>query len=751
MNRFKALTQFLWLSGSVAARFCGALLLITFCGIPLVAPAILVAPASAASQVHALFDLNRPANGPFPSNVFTVDDSSQNTGLRVNLPKPDCISRPSDCEDLDVINSLDGFNLLPRLSIPFDGTIDLTTVTSQTVFLISLGSTLPDGHPRGKIVGINRVGWDPLTNTLHAESDELLDQHTRYALVVTNGLRDAQGRPVEATDAFRRFRHDLNFGQTGDRDLKDYRKELLDALEAARAVGVLESDIVSASVFTTQSSTAMLEKIRDQIKSATPASADFNLGSGGTRTVFSLDGVTAITFNQQTRVTPVGFTPLTLDVSLLRIIPGAVGQIAFGKYASPDYMIHPGEHIPEVGTLSGIPQVQGMNDVFFNLFLPSGTPPAGGWPVAIFGHGSPNNKNDQPLEVAATMAAHGIATISISFYGNGSGPLSTLTVNRTSGTPVSLPAGGRGIDQNHDNLISAIGEGRNAAPPRTIISSRDAARQTIADFMQLVRVIEVGMDVDDEGSPELDPSRIYYFGHSLGAMWGTIFLAVEPNVRAAAFNSVGTPYDNLRLSPMFRPGSIGVPLRDRVPSLINSPSLTNIGGVTVLPPFFNEGLPLRNQAPLINTVAGAMETQEVLDHMKWASQAASSLACAPYLRKSPLTGVPAKSVLFQFSIGDQIATNPTTTAVLRAGDLADRATYFRNDLARAENGLVAKNPHSLIRLIANPAVGVVARGIQEQIAVFLASDGNLIIHPEPIRFFEVPIAGPLPEDLNFIP
>ncbi len=232
-------------------------------------------------------------------------------------------------------------------------------------------------------------------------------------------------------------------------------------------------------------------------------------------------------------------------------------------------------------------------------------------------------------------------------------------------------------------------------------------------------------------------------------MIGTIFLAVEPSVRAGAFNSVGTPADNLRLSPMFRSG-IGNLLASRM--LINSPGLTAIGGVSVGPPYFNENLPLRNQAPVINTVAGAMEIQDVLDHMKWASQSASSLACAPYLRKSPLAGVPAKAVLFQFNIGDQIATNPTTTAVLRAGDLADRATYFRNDLAYAENPLgVAKNPHLLIRLITSPSVGAMARGVQEQIAVFLASDGNLIIHPEPSRFFEVPIGGPLPEDLNFIP
>ena len=267
--------------------------------------------------------------------------------------------------------------------------------------------------------------------------------------------------------------------------------------------------------------------------------------------------------------------------------------------------------------------------------------------------------------------------------------------------------------------------------------------------MQLVRVIEFGIDVDGDGAPDLNPSRIYYFGHSLGGMWGTIFLAIEPSVRTGVLNSVGTPYDNLRLSPAFRAGSIGVPLASRVPSLINSPGLTHVGGVNVGPPFFNENLPLRNQPQLTNTVAGAMEIQEVLDRMRWVTQSASSLACAPYLRKNPLPGVPAKSVLFQFNFGDRIATNPTTSALLRAGELTDRTTFYRNDLAFAESPAVPKDPHLLIRNITLPSIAAMSRGIQEQIAVFFASDGVLIIHPEPSRFFEVPIAGPLSEDLNF--
>src|SRR2546430_12063386 len=89
---------------------------------------VLLLPAFAqVGRVHALFSLETLAGGPFPSDLFTIADQSQNTGLRINLPKPDCLARPSACEDLDVINTLDGFNLQPRLSIPFDGPTDINS------------------------------------------------------------------------------------------------------------------------------------------------------------------------------------------------------------------------------------------------------------------------------------------------------------------------------------------------------------------------------------------------------------------------------------------------------------------------------------------------------------------------------------------------------------------------------------------------------------------------------------------------
>jgi hypothetical protein len=141
------------------------------------------------------------------------------------------------------------------------------------------------------------------------------------------------------------------------------------------------------------------------------------------------------------------------------------------------------------------------------------------------------------------------------------------------------------------------------------------------------------------------------------------------------------------------------------------------------------------------------------NYWEWVSLSGDPLGYVSHLRNDPLPGVPAKSVLFQFAKGDQTIPNPTNTALLRAGALADRATLYQNDLAFAEDPGVPKDPHRFMTAIGstNELVRAIARGAQEQIATFFASDGQVIIHPEPARFFEVPIQGSLPEDLNWIP
>jgi hypothetical protein len=385
--------------------------------------------------------------------------------------------------------------------------------------------------------------------------------------------------------------------------------------------------------------------------------------------------------------------------------------------------------------------------------------------VAIYGHGINGNKNEWLPLVAASMASQGIATIGINAAGVGFGPLSTLTVNQTAGSSVTFAAPGRAYDQNGDGVIPNF-EGFVATAPRKVLGQADVLRQTAVDLMQLARVTEAGVDVDGDGSRDLDPSRLYYFGNSLGGEYGTLFLAVEPGVRAGVLNVPGgTPLDWTNTTGR-RAGEIGADLASRTPSLLNPPGITSIAGVPVNGPHVNENLPLRDglpltvrladgtsqviQSPVTNTVAGAMAIQEALENREWAHMLGDPVAYAPHLRKDPLVDVPAKSVLIQFARGDQNVTNPRTTALLRAGDLADRATLYRHDLAFAENPTMPRNPHQFLIQVDSPAVRPIALGYQAQIATFFASDGTEVIHPEPVGFFETPIAGALPEDLGFI-
>jgi len=367
--------------------------------------------------------------------------------------------------------------------------------------------------------------------------------------------------------------------------------------------------------------------------------------------------------------------------------------------------------------------------------------------------------------VAASLAERGIATIAINAVGHGFGPLSTLTVTPSVGAPVTFPAGGRGIDQNGDGIIGN-NEGISAAAPRSIVRERDGLRQTVADLMQLVRVIEVGVDAEGDGARDLDPSRINYLGQSLGGTFGTEFLAVEPSVHVGVLNVPGGPtIDSIRLSTQNRP-AVGTALASRTPSLLNSPGVASLDGVPIAGQRFDENMPLRDgvplvvrladgtqrviQSPVINTVAGAMPIQEVLEHTEWVSQSGNPVAYAPHIRKAPLAGVPAKSVIYQFAKGDQVTPNPATTAILRAGALADRATFYRHDLAFAEYPSLPTIPHGFLTAFQIPAFRPIIQGAQEQIATFFATDGATVIHPEPARFFETPIAGSLPEHLNFI-
>lgn len=677
-----------------------------------------------ADGVAIRYDLSDPAGSPFPSDRFTTADPDQNTGRRVALPLPNCTTHPSDCADIKVLNTLDGFSTQPRITLPFNGDIDPRTVNSSTVFLMNLGDILT-GMGAGQKVGINQVVWDPASKTLAFESDELLNEHSRYVLIVTDGVRDASGKKLKSVDMD-------NDDSDQRRETSEYRRELRDALRSRIPANL---KVAAATLFSTQSISADLHKIMLSVKKAKPT-ASFMIGNdGATRAVFPLAG-SSFTLNRQDKVSEL--TSSLLPTALLQVVPGAVGSIAYGTFKSPSYL-NSARYIPATPTRTGEPALQATETLVFQLFLPSVAKPAKGYPVAIFGHGFTDSMYGAPWLVASTFAARGIATLSIQVVGHGGGKQGTLSV-ASGGATVILPAGGRGYDQNGDGKIDST-EGVSAVAPYTVLNNRDGLRQTVVDLMQLVSEVENGMDVDGDGNADLDRERIYYAGQSFGGIYGAMLLGVEPRIKAGVPNVPGGSITEVARLGAFRPLT-GIALASRVPSLINLPA----GGIN-----FDENIPLRNQATVVNTVPGAMAIQQLLDRNEWAQQAGNPVSYAPFIRANPLPGNSAKPVLIQFALGDQTVPNPTTTAIVRAGKLGDAAVQYRNDLAYAANPAVPRNPHTFLTNIYTPAAAPFAIAAQRQIADFFLSNGKVVTDPDgPGPIFEVP-SKDLPETLNFIP
>jgi hypothetical protein len=708
----------------------------------LISAAALVACGSSeeSSKVAVKFGTSDPDAAPFPSDRYSVADAAQLSGRRIALPKPDCAVRVSDCQDVDVLNTLDGFSVTPRFTVPFTGDIDPATVSSDSVYLLHVG-TAGELRAGGK-VGINQIAWDAPSRTLSFKSDELLLEHARYLLVVTNRVRDTEGKALGGGEWIDDA-SGLAIGRQAETGA--YRDELRRALALAAADA---GRPVAASLFTTQSATSELAQLASQVKARTPVAVDFMVATRGgapARAVFDVNEVTRLQFRRQVGTTQ--FSDIEQQLVSLQVMQGSIAKVGYGYFDSPNYLTST-LLIPPMGTATGAPQQRGESRLLLQLFVPSGPRPAGGWPVVIYGHGFGDSVFGSPWAVASVFASHGLATASIHVMGHGGGTQGSLQATLTGGASVTLPATGRGVDVNGDGSIAPT-EGSTAPQPYGLVGARDTLRQTVVDLMQLVRQFEAGVDIDGDGAADFNGQRIGYSGQSFGGVYGTMLMGVERSLVAGAPNVGGG-----NLVEATRLGSLRIlrstSLANRTPSLINLPPAAGLPAPANLQ--FDENMPLRNEPTLVKHVPGAMAIAASFERSEWTQQAGVAAAYAPLIRKRPLPGHAPKPILFQMAKGDKTMPNPTSSLIVRAGDFADRVTYFRNDLAYAANPALPKDPHGFLAGIANPATRPFAIAAQRQVAEFLVSGGTSTIDPDGAQgIFEVPLVGPLPEGLNYVP
>jgi dienelactone hydrolase len=672
-----------------------------------------------AGGVRVEFNPTDPAVGPFPTDFLTAPNPEMKTGRQVALPLPDSSQPP----EAALLNQLDGFNVQARITVKFSGPVNPDTLKDGLFFLWldpvpERESTLA---PTGTLTRANRIVFDPATNTAYAKPDDVLEQGRRYAILVTTAVKDLEGAPVEADEGFRLCLQAAIGGE--------YCEDVSRA--AALAAEVLEGAAVAGgAVFTTATGTAFLEKVRDSLDLTPP--------SFQSRGVHAMAEIGGIVFLNQTKAEgALEEARLPAPVSLLT--QAGVARLAFGSYLSPSYL-NAGGFIDAYPTALDLPPPQGVEEIHFHALLPASGKPSSGYPVVIAGHGIGDSRFGIPSLAAYNFASSGYAVIAINAVGHGYGAASRIRLEKASGN-VEFAIPGRGRDLDGDGAIGES-EGCVLLTSSAPFALRDCLRQTAIDLMQLVRAIRAGMDLDGDGAPDLDPSRISYLGQSLGSFYGSLFMALEPSVLSATLNvGGGTTVETARKSPTWRPLIRGW-LAARAPGLLDEEGN------------FDEEYTGRDEPVHILSKPSALMLQNLFEQLEWLESSGAPVTYAPHFRRAPLPGVPAKRVLFQIALGDQTVPNPSSSLLIRAAGGREMTSLYRHDLARDRFRGLPENPHAFLAWF-NILTGLpIYQAGWQQALLFLAGDGdavpdvNSIVRPLYGQdLFLVP--GKLPEALGF--
>jgi len=262
-------------------------------------------------------------------------------------------------------------------------------------------------------------------------------------------------------------------------------------------------------------------------------------------------------------------------------------------------------------TVDGTPLVAGEQDVCFGLSVPKGAVmPVDGWPVVIYLHGT-----------GGSFRSH---------FGNGVA-VSLADVDLGGGVTTQMAV--IGIDQvvhgdrregstTHPNALFFNFTNPQAAKNNTL--------QGAADLFQLVRVVEGFVElVNTLGEVRLDPSRMYFFGHSQGVITGPVAIPFEPAIRGVVYSGGGALL---------------------IESLLNKTSPVDIAGAVQ---FVLADPNLGFTHPVLNLLQLYFEPVDAINYMA-------------QLFMEPVPGAELRHTLISYGLGDTYSPNATGRAMIRA-------------------------------------------------------------------------------------
>ncbi|MFW6052035.1 MAG: hypothetical protein ACODAU_12735, partial [Myxococcota bacterium] len=296
---------------------------------------------------------------------------------------------------------------------------------------------------------------------------------TRHAVVVRRGIRAADGEPLVGEPAFEALK-----AAGGTTPVEVHYAELFDALEALD-VPIPREEVLVATSFTTTDPAVELDELREEVHAAALPAPDWGEAATGS-----------------------GYVTYRGTFDTLEFFSG-----------EPPYTSTFGEGAFRFGP-DGAPLDVELRPVEFALTVPTGTPPADGYPVVVYGHGTGGGENSHTYagREGPILAGEGLAVLGIE---------AALHESRSAGL------------ESIESLLFV-----------NPVAAREMVRQTAADFMLVHRMIAAGaFDVPSSAtggsSVPLAAEPTLFMGHSQGSQEAGLLLGVEPDLDAAFLSAGG--------------------------------------------------------------------------------------------------------------------------------------------------------------------------------------------------------------------
>nr|MDQ2696729.1 lipase [Pseudomonadota bacterium] len=468
------------------------------------------------STFFALFDLEE-GDLPFPINLLF----SGSTDGTLNIP----VAPPvNPANPTLALNALDGFSTIEPITVRFSEPVDAAAVTagdSVRVFRVELANPFLRGFdPAAEApFAVRRVleelapgvdytalipPQDPGQTTLVILPLRPLEPASGYLVVLTSDLHTPDG-----------------FAPVPPRTYVLLRGEepLVDAAGNSRVANVNNAQAQA------------LERLRPVVNSQEAAAA-----AQGIDPAAIVLSWTFLTQSIGDALAAVGEAAAPGAISVAGVVSGtAMADILQGSLTVP-YFLDPA--MPLAGRWRGAggseltrynPQPVAVAELPIPLLVsvPNAASgqvrPAGGWPLVIFQHGITENRLNL-LAIADALAAAGFAAVAIDL------PLHGVT---DAASPFFTPLERTFNFDLVNNATLAPGPDGQTDPTglhfvnlRSALTTRDNLRQAAADLLQL-RLSAPALDLDGDGDGDINGGRIHFVGHSLGAIVGIPYLALD--------------------------------------------------------------------------------------------------------------------------------------------------------------------------------------------------------------------------------